>query len=186
MNMKSAALAAIATIALAALGPQAMAADNGFYIGGGISQANTELSLSGFGSDDVDDTGFKIIGGWRPLDWLAVEANYMDLGGESEAGTSIDSSAISVSALLLAEIGIVDLYARAGMAMWDTEFTDLGVSISDDGWEPTYGVGVGVHFGSVGLRLEYERFAAEPFDDIFDGLDLDFSTITLSVTYTFL
>src|SRR5688572_3011431 len=186
MNMKSAALAAFATLALAAIGPQAMAADNGFYLGAGISQANTELSLSGLGSDDVDDTGFKIIAGWRPLDFLAVEANYMDLGGDSEAGTSIDSSAISVSALLLAEIGIVDLYARAGMVNWDTEFTDAGDSVSDDGWEPTYGVGVGVHFGSVGARLEYERFSAEPFDDEIDGLDLDFSAITLSVTYTFL
>jgi len=186
MNMKSAALAAFATLALAAFGPQAMAADNGFYLGAGVSQAKTELSLSGFGSDDVDDTGFKIIGGWRPLDWLAVEANYMDLGGDSDQGTEIDSSAISVSALVLAEIGIVDLYARAGMAMWDTEFTDLGDSVSDDGWEPTYGVGVGVHFGSLGVRAEWETFSAEPFDNDIDGLELDFSAITLSVTYTFL
>ena len=95
MNMKSAALAAFATLALAAFGPQAMAADNGFYLGAGISQSNTELELAGFGSDDVDDTGFKVIGGWRPLDWLAVEANYIDLGGDSEEGTSIDSSAIT-------------------------------------------------------------------------------------------
>ena len=27
---------------------------------------------------------------------------------------------------------------------------------SDDGWEPTYGVGVGAHFGSLGVRAEYE------------------------------
>ena len=186
MNMKSAALAAFATLALAALGPQAMAADNGFYLGAGISQANTELSFEGLGSDDVDDTGFKLIGGFRPLDWLAVEANYIDMGGDSEDGTSIDSSAISVSALLLAEVGIVDLYARAGMAMWDTEFSSLGDSVSDDGWEPTYGVGVGVHFGSLGVRAEYEYLKAEPFDDFVDGVETKYSTITLSVTYTFL
>ena len=186
MNMKSAALAAFGTLALAAFGPQAMAADNGFYLGAGISQANTELSFEGLGSDDVDDTGFKLIAGWRPLDFLAVEANYIDMGGDSEDGTSIDSSAISVSALLLAEIGIVDLYARAGMANWDTEFTDLGDSVSDDGWEPTYGVGVGVHFGSLGVRAEYEYLKAEPFDNEIDGLETKFSTITLSVTYTFL
>ena len=63
------------------------AADNGFYLGAGVSQAKTELSFDDFGSDDVDDTGFKIIGGCRPLDFLAVEANYMDLGGDSDAGT---------------------------------------------------------------------------------------------------
>jgi opacity protein-like surface antigen len=186
MNTKSAAVAALATLSLAALAPQAAAADNGFYIGGGISQANTELSFEGFGSDDVDDTGFKIIGGWRPLDFLAIEANYIDLGGDSEDGTSIDSSVISVSGLLLAEIGIVDLYARAGMANWDTKFEFDGDSVSDDGWEPTYGVGVGVHFGSVGVRAEYEYLKAEPFDDLIDGVETKFSTITVSVTYTFL
>ena len=107
------------------------------------------------------------------------------MGGDSDEGTEIDSSAISLSALLLAEIGIVDIYARAGMAMWDTELSSGGFSISDDGWEPTYGVGVGVHFGSVGARLEYEYLKAEPFEDVID-FETKFSTITLSVTYTFL
>jgi len=186
MNMKSAALAAFATLALAAFGPQAMAADNGFYLGAGISQSTTKLGLSGFGSDSVDDTGYKVIAGWRPLNWLAVEANYMDLGGDSSDGTSIDSSAVTVTALLIAEIGIVDLYAKGGMAMWDTKFSDLGDNISDDGWEPTYGVGVGLHFGSLGVRAEYEAFSTTPFSDQIDGIDLDFSSITLSVTYTFL
>jgi hypothetical protein len=186
MNRKSAALAAFATLGLTAFAPHVMAADNGFYIGAGVSQAKTELDLSGLGSDDVDDTGFKIIGGWRPLDFLAIEANYMDLGGDSEDGSEIDSSAISISGMVLAEIGIVDLYARAGMAMWDTKFTDFGESVSDDGWEPIYGVGVGVHFGSLGVRAEWETFSAEPFDDAVDGLDLNFDIITLSVTYTFL
>ena len=186
MNTKFAMLAALGTLGLMAAAPNAQAADNGFYLGAGISQTNTELSFDEFGSGDVDDNGFKIIAGFRPLYFLAVEANYMDLGGDSEDGTSIDSSAISVSGLLMAEVGIVDLYARVGMAMWDTKFSDLGESISDDGWEPTYGVGVGVHFGSVGVRAEYEKLKAEPFEDDVDGVELDFSTITLSVTYTFL
>jgi OOP family OmpA-OmpF porin len=186
MNMKSAAVAALATLSLAALAPPAAAADNGFYLGAGISQATTKVSFEDVGSADTDDTGFKVIAGWRPLDFLAVEANYIDMGGDSEDGTSIDSSAISVSALVLAEIGIVDLYARAGMAMWDTKLTDAGQSVSDDGWEPTYGVGVGVHFGSVGVRAEYEYLKTEPFEDVLDGFDTKYSTITLSVTYTFL
>jgi OOP family OmpA-OmpF porin len=169
-----------------AAAPQAQAADNGFYLGAGVSQSNTELSFDEIGSGDADDTGFKVIAGFRPLDFLAVEANYIDLGGDDADGTSIDSSALSVSALFLAEIGIVDLYARVGYANWDTKLAAEGESISDDGWEPTYGVGVGVHFGSIGVRAEYERLEAEPFEDEVGGLDLEFSTITLSVTYTFL
>ena len=127
-----------------------------------------------------------MIAGWRPLDFFAVEANYIDMGGDSDSGTSIDSSAVSVSALLLAEIGIVDLYARAGMADWDVTLKDAGQSVSDDNWDPTYGVGVGVHFGSLGLRAEYEYLEAKPFKDEIGGVKTRYNTITLSFTYTFL
>ena len=69
---------------------------------------------------------------------------------------------------------------RLGMANWkidiDTEAFD---NLSEDGWEPTYGVGIGAHFGSLGVRAEWEQFNA-------DDLDADISTISLSVTYTFL
>jgi len=186
MNMKFAALAAVGALSLAGIAPQAAAADNGFYLGAGVSQAKTKLSLDEFGSGDLDDTGFKVIVGWRPLDWLAVEANYNDLGGDSDDGVSIDSSSLSVSGLLIAEIGMVDLFAKVGMAQWDSKFEVDGENLSDDGWEPTYGVGVGLHFGSLGVRAEYEALSAEPFDDFIDGFETDFNTITVSVTWTFL
>ena len=90
-------------------------------------------------------------------------------GFDDGSGVSIDSTAITASALLLAEIGIVDLYARVGMANWDSDFNAHGVgSVSDDGWEPTYGVGIGVHFGSIGVRLEYEKFSTDALDDFLD------------------
>lgn len=187
MNMKFAAVAALATLSLAAMAPQAAAADNGFYLGAGITQTNFDFEVDEIGSDDFDDSGFKVIAGWRPLDFLAVEANYTDLGGQSEDGVSIESTALSVTGLLLAEIGIVDLYAKAGFVNWDTKFAVSGEgSASDDGWEPIYGAGVGVHFGSIGVRAEYEMFSAEPFDDLFDGFETDTGVLSLSVTYTFL
>lgn len=187
MDMKFAAMAALGTLSLAAFAPQVEAADNGFYLGAGITQAKTEFEVEGLGSDDFDDNGFKLIAGWRPLDFVAVEANYMDLGGMEEDGVSVDSSAISVTGFLLAEVGIVDLFVKAGMVNWDFEFGEEDVgSVSDDGWEPIYGLGVGVHFGSIGVRAEYERFSAEPFDDLFDGFETDSDVISLSFTYTFL
>jgi hypothetical protein len=182
MNMKFAAIAALGALSIAAIAPQAAAADNGFYIGAGITQ--TTFDIDDIGSGELDDNSFKIIAGFRPLDWLAVEANYIDLGGVSEDGFDLDTSAITVSALLLKEFAVIDIYARLGMANWraDASVEDLG-SIDDDGWEPTYGVGIGAHFGSLGLRAEYEMFSA----DVFDGaLDSDISTISLSFTYTFL
>ena len=168
MNMKFAAVAALGALSLAAIAPQAAAADNGFYLGAGITQTEFDIDRR-FGSGELDDNSFKIIAGFRPLNWLAVEANYIDLGGDfDEDGVSIDTTAITVSALLLAEVGIIDLYARA--SAWPTGMTDVGVStawasVDDDGWEPTYGVGIGAHFGSIGIRAEYEMFSADAFDE---------------------
>jgi len=182
MNMKFAALAAIGALSLAGMAPQAAAADNGFYLGAGLTQSKLKIDFEG-DSGSEDDNGFKIIAGWRPLDWLAVEANYIDLGGVEEDGASIDSTALTVSGLLIAEVGIVDLYARLGMVNWNTDVGLSGVgSSSDDGWEPVYGAGVGLHFGSFGVRLEYEQFSSEPFDTF----DADTGTITLGATWTFL
>jgi OOP family OmpA-OmpF porin len=181
MNMKFAAVAVLGTLSLAALAPQASAADNGFYLGAGITQ--TEFDVDDIGSGELDDNSFKLIAGFRPLDWLAVEANYIDLGGESGDGVTLDTTAITLSALAIAEVGVIDLYARVGMANWNADVEIDGVGdFDDDGWEPTYGVGIGAHFGSLGVRAEYEMFKA----DLFDDLETDINTLSVSFTYTFL
>ncbi len=97
MNMKFAAVAVLGTLSLAAMAPQAAAADNGIYLGAGITQ--TEFDIDNLGADSLDDNSFKLIVGFRPLDWLAVEANYIDLGGESSDGVSVDAKATTISAL---------------------------------------------------------------------------------------
>jgi hypothetical protein len=188
MNKKFAAIAAFGALSLAAWAPQAAAADNGFYLGAGLTQTDAKITVDDFdGSETFDDNAFKFIVGWRPLDWLAIEANYMDLGSiefDDGSGVSIDSKAITASALLIKEFKVIDLFAKIGFAKWDSDFEveDLG-SVSEDGFEPTYGVGIGAHFGSIGLRAEYERFETEALDD---EINTDFDTISLSFTYTFL
>jgi hypothetical protein len=177
MNMKFAAIATLGALSLAAIAPQAAAADNGFYIGAGLT--STEFD-AGDVSDSLDDNSFKLIVGFRPLDWLAVEANYIDLGSADDDDFSIDAKATTVSALAIAEFAVIDLYARVGMANWKIDASVAGLgSGSDDGWEPTYGVGIGAHFGSIGVRAEYEKFNV-------DDLDTDVNTVSLSFTYTFL
>ncbi len=191
MNMKFATLAALGAFALIAAAPRAEAADNGFYLGAGITRTDFKLSVDDFDdTETLDDSSFKVIAGFRPLNWLAFEANYVDLG-EAEftdgSGVSIESTALTASALFLAEVGIVDFYARAGVVKWDSDFrVNNGVGVtraSDDGVEPTFGAGVGVHFGSIGARLEYEMFDTEALDDYVNN---DIRTLSLSVTYTFL
>jgi Outer membrane protein beta-barrel domain len=177
MNTKFALLAALGALSLAAMAPQAAAADNGFYIGAGITSSEFDV---GNASDSLDDNSYKIIAGFRPLNWLALEGNYIDLGSSSDGGASLDAQAFTVSGLFIAEFAVIDLYARLGMANWklDASLSGLGRE-SDDGWEPTYGVGIGAHFGSIGVRAEYESFQVDDFD-------FDVNTVSLSVTYTFL
>lgn len=177
MNMKFAAIAALGMASFAAIAPQAAAADNGFYLGAGIT--DTKFDVKNVGGASLDDNSFKIIAGVRPLDWLAVEANYIDLGSDKSNGASVDGTAFTVSGLLLAEFGIVDLYARGGMANWKFNGSFNGIRNSQDGWEPTYGAGVGLHFGSIGVRAEYETFDAS-------DVDTRVNTFSVSFTYTFL
>jgi len=183
MNMKFATLAVLGTLGLMAAAPRAQAADNGFYLGAGITK--TEFDANDIDSVKLDDSSFKAIAGIRPLDWLAFEVNYVDLGSDSQdlgggLTSKIDANAVTGSVLLLKEIQIVDLYARAGLAHWKVKGSVTGAgSDSETGDEFTYGVGVGVHFGSVGARVEYERFQI-------NDIDTDVSTLSLSFTYTFL
>jgi hypothetical protein len=183
MNTKFATLAVLSTLGLMAAASRAEAADNGFYLGAGVTK--TKFDADNFDDVELDDSSFKVIAGIRPLDWLAFEANYVDLGSDSETiapgvKSKIDANAVTGSVLLLKEIQIVDFYARAGLAHWKVNGSVTGAgSDSDSGDEFTYGVGVGVHFGSVGVRAEYEKFQI-------DNLDTDVNTLSLSFTYTFL
>ena len=186
MNMKFAAVAALGALSLAAIAPQAAAADNGFYIGAGITTTDFKMSIDDLGSETLDDNSYKLIVGFRPLDWLGLEVNYMDLGEadfDDGSDVSIETKAITASALFIKEWQVIDIYARLGMVNWDSDFNAPGGNVSEDGWEPTYGVGIGAHFGSVGVRAEWEQFSTDSLDGF---LDTDVSTISLSVTYTFL
>lgn len=168
----------------------ALAADNGFYLGLASSDVSSDYELGPAAAGDADDDrGFKGIVGFRPLDSFALEANYVDFGetrvplAVTCAGLScptyaaLDSQAISVSAVGMFALPLVDLFARVGYARWDSEVSALSGSAEREGSDPTYGAGAQVRVGSFALRLEYERF---DFDD--DSADL----VSIGFTYTFL
>jgi hypothetical protein len=161
------------------------AADNGIYLGGSVGQSGVEFDESFEGENfsfDASSTGFKAIAGWRFLDWLAVEGNYVDLGSgdDTVAGTKIESDidGLSVSAVGFLPVGPVDLFARVGAINWDAEISALGESFSDDGTDLTYGIGAQFRVWSLSIRAEYEQFDI----DAADTVDL----ISVGVTWTFL
>ena len=170
---------AVLFAALLSCGSTAWAADNGFYVGGSIGQAKAELKEGNL-NFDADDTGFKAIAGIRPLDWLAVEANYVNFGEASDDDVEIDADGVSAFAVGFLAAGPVDLFAKAGLVSWDASVSvdGLGTIGRDDGTDLAYGVGAQLRFLSLGVRAEYEIF------DI-DGVD-DLSMLSIGFTYTFL
>jgi OOP family OmpA-OmpF porin len=185
--MRSNFIAAAAAASLGLFSLSTQAADNGFYLGASVGQSSTEYDQSLAGEDfsfDASATGFKAIAGWRFLDWLAVEGNYVDLGSgdDNVLGERIetDIDGVSLSAVGFLPVGPVDLFARVGAINWnaDLEAPGLGISGSDDGTDFTYGIGAQFRVWSLSLRAEYERF------DISDADNVDM--VSLGVTWTFL
>lgn len=165
-------------------------ADNGIYIGGSLAAPSPNLDWSTDHGPEDEGTGFKGIVGARPLDWLAIEANYVDLGETAVPlliacltspcpnEETFDARAVSVSVLGMRALPLVDLYARVGTARWETERqVRFGPLQERAGTDLTYGLGLQARVGSFALRAEYERFD-------FDRDEID--SLSVGFTYTFL
>ena len=189
-------LTALTGLLLAA--PLAWSADNGFYLGAGITQSDYGLGnpddLAPF---DDKDHGFKLIAGWRALDSFGVEVTYIDHGNATvptgvvcaqfitdpcPVDTRLDAKSLSAFAVGYLDFPFVDLFAKAGVNSWKYDGHGIpsgsGFSFDDSGTDLAFGAGVQVRLRSLGARLEYERF------NVIDNEHLD--TVSLSVTWTFL
>lgn len=160
-------------ISALALGTTAAQADNGFwYVGAGVvSNSVTDINFPhAYGLPDLKNTSWKAYGGVRPLKWLAGELEYIDLGSGSntEDGPSvplhIDGEAVAAYAVgfLPIPLPVLDVFGKLGLARWQLNakvpFGRDYQSLSPNGTEFAWGVGVQVHISVVGLRLEYEGF----------------------------
>ena len=169
---------ALLLAALLSCGPIAMAADNGIYVGGSIGQAQAEFQEGNINLD-ADDMGFKVIAGIRPLDWLGVEANYVNFGEAEENGVSLEADGLSAFAVGFLAAGPVDLFAKGGLVSWDATLGVDGVgNINEDGTDLAYGIGAQFRVWSLSLRAEYEVFDVEDVENL-DMLSVGF-------TFTFL
>lgn len=179
--MRKAIVLAAALFALPVL--PAIAADNGFYLGASVGQANLkidDLTNDVFPDDDFsgDDLAFKLIAGMRPLDWLGVEAAYVNFGEPEDTvvGTKLkaDGDGISAFAVGFLATGPVDLFAKVGLISWDSKISG---SFDDDGTDLAYGAGAQFRVLGLSIRAEYEKF---------DISDVDLDMISVGLTYTFL
>lgn len=198
-------------VALCAVSPAAFAMDpslRGFYIGGAVGDATVELEDDETGEKfDADDTGYKIMVGYRIIDWVAVEVNYADYGDpvDNFFGVYVQGSydARSISALGLLPLGNFDLFGRLGVARVDADFQAVGFNANErhESTEPLFGLGAQYRVSpNLALRLEWEAILLdanndrdEDWDDFWDddwdrddNSDGDWvSMLSLGVTYKF-
>ncbi len=178
-------------LTLALIGTAAQAADNGVYLGAGVSQVKLDNVGKDFNSGNLndfklDDTSWKLIGGFRPIDNFAAELNYFDLGNESKSvgGPELPRGRQGVRRL---RGGFhpdwphrpvrqsADWCAGNPMPAADGP---LGFRFDDKGTEFGWGVGAQARLGSLGARLEYEQFDVDHSDGV--------EALSLSAFWTFL
>jgi hypothetical protein len=150
----------------------ATAADTGLYVGGGYVRAQVNNIYGGTDGYDfrIDDNAYKAIVGFRPIPPFAVEANYVDLGHQSNVllggynpFSHADSRAFDLAGVGLLPLGAVDLFAKAGGARWTLSSSFQGpnstlFALDRSGTSFLWGAGVQAHWGPLGGRLEYEHF----------------------------
>jgi Outer membrane protein beta-barrel domain len=185
-------LIAAATLAASLGSTSALAVDNGIYVGASVGESGVEADLNpSLPNADFDDgdTAYKLNVGWRILDWVAIEANYVDLGSPKDtlqdnagedADVEFEADGFNFSGLLFLPVGPVDLFARAGFISWDASLSQEGFGeiSSDDGMDFSYGAGAQFRVWSLTLRAEYERFDIAGADTV--------DMVSLGIMWTFL
>ena len=118
-------------------GTTAAQADSGlFYLGAGVTDSSLTASNNGYiayGTPDLKNNSWKAFAGVHPLKWLALEADYIDLGSgststlsnESTNTTHADSSAWVAYAIgfLPVPLPVVDFFGKVGVARWKLNST---------------------------------------------------------------
>lgn len=150
-------------------------AESGLYVGFGAGDTSLEAND---GSFDLEDSGYKILGGYNigiiPLVDFAVEASYVDFGEFVVPGDAFEVTGVSAFGLVGTSFGPIGVFAKAGVLSWEAEQASSGST--DDGTDSAYGVGARFAIGSFAVRAEYEVFELE---------DIDLDMVSISGVYTF-
>lgn len=171
-----------------------------FYGGGSVGQASYRCTTS---DDDCKNTGWKIFGGYKFTDNMAVEAGYYNLGEEEakydseyygKMHASAKATGIGVSGIYSQPVAEnLEVFGKLGAMFWNVEgelSQDVGgskVSVSDDedGTSVLFGLGASYKFDdNWGIRGEWERYTVE-YEDIDKGDDSEEDVDILSAGVTF-
>jgi OOP family OmpA-OmpF porin len=206
-------LVAAALTAAAGIGHAQDAPAPGFYVGAGGGWSNVkwdeaaiagQLSSLGYAdgsvTSDREGTAWRVFGGYRVNGWLAVEAGYTDYGNTGWSATITrpagaltttgDLTTIEVDALLIWPVMGIEPFLRLGVAYASLETsTSAGGAAraaggaSDDSTRLRYGAGAQMHFGSLGVRLDWTR--TDGVGSSATGGKMDADTALISVLWRF-
>lgn len=181
-----------------------MAEAKGIYLGTSVGQAEArDLTLEPIadgsvltGAADGTDNGWKLFAGFKVFRAVNAEIGYLDYGQISFLATSdgtgtiyaagpvnglADTTAVSISAMVVVPAGRFKFFAKGGFARWRTETTVMhstgNVATSEsDGVDALYGFGGAwaLKKGSAGLRVEYERLATNATSRDFLSIGVQF------------
>jgi OOP family OmpA-OmpF porin len=178
--MKRAIVAAMVLTAAGTGTALAQSADynpKGWYIGGGVGNFNVEIDRfrdvdNAIGRLDDDDTGWKVLAGYRFNRFVSLEGAYVDFGRQSDNfdvdGTSGDFTAelsgFSPQLVGTIPLGPVELSGKVGVYFIDIDLAadidsvdelDFDSNTSEEDF--MYGVGIGAtFFERLNAKLEYE------------------------------
>jgi opacity protein-like surface antigen len=174
MNKPLTYASSLAAVAMLGVSLNASAAE-GVYVGGSVLQSY--FDSDSFSEDDIedfddDDTGWKILVGFRLNPHFGIEGAYTDFGEANApsvpAGGPFEANAKAFSAFGVGflPVGPVDLFLKAGAARIDAEGNVGAVFFDDKSTEFAYGAGVQLNIGRLGLRAEYEKFDTDEIGDL--------------------
>ena len=145
-----AAMLGAAAMAMSA-GAMAQKMDSGWYVGADIGQADI---------GDEDDTGFRVLAGYKINRTFAAEIGYSSL---------FDKGDVEATAIELVGIGSFPItnqfsvFGKLGFANVDVEVAGE----SEDKTELTYGIGVQYDFSpKLGVRAQWQRYDTEEEADV--------------------
>ncbi|HJR69183.1 MAG TPA: outer membrane beta-barrel protein [Gammaproteobacteria bacterium] len=144
------------------------AAENGFYVGAARGEMKTRHESAPSDLFDEQDSSFKVIVGWRPVDWFAVEGSYFDLGDVTLQQAVPDLSPFRLEqkgydafAVFLVDIAMFDLFLKAGAVKSSADLTTNTIagqaSSVDHDTDFAWGAGAQFRVRKLTTRIEYER-----------------------------
>jgi OOP family OmpA-OmpF porin len=139
-------------------------ADTGFYIGAEVGRSafdGTEV-IPGGSDDPITgvDFGYYAFGGFQIMDWLGVEAGYIDFGKGHDHDANQEE--FELDGMTLSAVGYIpvvprfSVMVRAGAYSWDFVETDSGGDEEADGTDLILGLGARVKvLGGLNVRAEW-------------------------------